>query len=119
MSKQEKGDLFGISADDDAGGDEYVIVQLISAEGWRAVFMDGSKNPPRVLGLACFALVEIIPDNPEVAQIPQRAIRPMVVDEFGDVEDVASFEDFVCVVQPGIDVAPVVQYAIKNRETAK
>lgn len=118
MSKQEKGDLFGISADDDAGGDEYVIVQLISAEGWRAVFQDG-KNPLRVLGLACFALVEIIPDNPEVAQIPQRAIRPMVVDEFGDVEDVASFEDFVCVVQPGIDVAPVVQYAIKNRETAK
>lgn len=111
MAKQ---DLFGI---DDEGGDEYVIVQLISAEGWRAVFNDG-KNPQRVLGLACFALVEIIPDNPETAQIPQRTIRPMVVDEFGDVEDVAAFEDFVCVVQPGVPVEPVIAYAIKNREPA-
>lgn len=117
MAKQDtKGDLFGIPDEGD-GGDEYVIVQLISAEGWRAVFQDG-KSPQRVLGLACFALVEIIPDDPQVAQIPQRTIRPMVVDEFGDVEDVASFEDFVCVVQPGVDIAPVIAYAIKNRETA-
>lgn len=118
MAKQDaaKGDLFGM--DDDEGGDEYVIVQLIGAEGWRAVFNDG-KNPQRVLGLACFALVEIIPENPNVAQIPQRAIRPMVVDEFGDVEDVATFGDFICVVQPGIAIEPVIAYAIKQRETAK
>ena len=117
MGKQDaKQDLFGMGDDD--GADEYVIVQLIGAEGWRAVFTDG-KSPQRVLGLACFALVEIIPDKPEVAQIPQRAIRPMVVDEFGDVEDVASFEDFVCVVQPGAVLETVFAYAIKNRETAK
>lgn len=117
MGKQDaKQDLFGMG--DDEGGDEYVIVQLIGAEGWRAVFQDG-KGPQRVLGLACFALVEIIPENPQVAQIPQRTIRPMVVDEFGDVEDVGSFEDFVCVVQPGIAIEPVIAYAIKNRETAK
>jgi len=117
MGKQDKQDIFGMGADDDDGGDEYVIVQLIGAEGWRAVFQDG-KSPQRVLGLACFALVEIIPADPTVAQIPQRAIRPMVVDEFGDVEDVASFEDFVCVVQPGADVQTTFSYAIKNRETA-
>lgn len=117
MSKQDaKQDLFGMSDDDGGGVDEYVIVQLISAEGWRAVFQD-TKGPQRVLGLACFALVEIIPANPQVAQIPQRAIRPMVVDEFGDVEDVAAFEDFVCVVQPGIAIEPVIAYAIKHRET--
>jgi len=115
MSKQDKQDMFGMG--DDEGADEYVIIQLISAEGWRAVFQD-DKGPQRVLGLACFALVEIIPDKPEVAQIPQRAIRPMVVDEFGDVEDVGSFEDFICVVQPGMDIQPVVAYAIRNRETA-
>ena len=116
MAKQDaaRGDMFGM--DDDGDGDEYVVVQLIAADGWRAVFQSGKEQ--RVLGLACFALVEIIPDNPQVAQIPQRAIRPMVVDEFGDVEDVASFEDFVCVVQPGVPIEPVIAYAIKNRETA-
>jgi len=118
MAKQDaKQDLFGMGEGDDEGA-EYVIAQIIPAEGWRAVFQDG-KDPQRVLGLACFALVEFVPQNPEVAQIPARAIRPMVVDEFGQVEDVEAYEDFICVVQPGMDIQPVVLYAIKNRETAK
>lgn len=120
MSKQDTQDMFGMSGDGDEDGGDYVIAQIIAADGWRAVFAD-FKGPQRVLGLACFALVEIIPDNPEVAQIPQRAIRPMVVDEFGQVEDVEAFDDFLCVVPPGTDVQPTVEFAIKNREreTAK
>jgi hypothetical protein len=117
MAKQDaKQDIFNIGgAPNDEGGEEYVIAQIIAADGWRAVFQE-PDGPQRVLGLACFALVEFVPDSPEAAQIPARAIRPMVVDEFGQVEDVEAFEDFVCVVQPGIAVEPVIAYAIKNRE---
>jgi hypothetical protein len=111
MAKQEQ-DMFGMGDNDD--GNEYVILQIIAADGWRAVFSD-APGVTRTLGLAGFALVEIVPENPEAAQIPQRAIRPMVVDEFGQVEDVEAFDDFLCVVPPNTDIQPTVMFAAEQR----
>jgi len=122
MAKHDaKQDLFNLGADGSDDGDEYVIAQIISADGWRAVFTD-EPGVIRTLGLACFALVEFVPSSPEAAQIPQRAIRPMVVDEFGQIEDVEAFDDFLCVVPPGTDQQSTVQFmdrATKIREAAK
>ena len=132
MAKQ---DMFGIPDEDNnhdnddgaEGGADYVILQVTPAEGWRVVFHDptmgGAGNPTaiRTLGLACFALVEIVPDqvDPQNPQLPMRAIRPMVATEYGQVEDVETFEDFICVVPPGIEIQPTVDFAIRTREAAQ
>lgn len=116
-------DLFGIGGDDDDNNNDddieaYIIVQLTPAAGWRAVFTDPtSTGGHRTLGLACFALVEMIPRNPEVAQIPQRVIRPFVADEYGQLDDVEAYDDFVCLVAPGLEIQPVVEFAVRNRQT--
>jgi hypothetical protein len=124
MAKQPaKQDMFGIG--DEAGQDgdeaddaEFVILQIIPAEGWQAVFRDPSVGgmPTRVLGLAGFALVEFVPeiDPGQPPPLPQRAMRPMVATEQGEVEDVAAFEDFVCVVPPGGDREATVDYATRH-----
>lgn len=101
-------DLFGISDKSGANDDDdviehpgYVIVQLIPAEGWTAVFRDSSGQPSRVLGLACFALIELLQPDPGLP--PLRVTRPMIVDETGQIEDVEAYDDFVCIVRPGGD----------------
>ena len=119
-------DMFGIGpedgADQDDGDEEVadvVILQITPAEGWRVVFSDPTigQTAIRTLGLACFALVEVIPDNPNPeGQIPLRAIRPMVANEYGQIDDVESFDDFICVVPPGVELQPTVDYAIRARE---
>lgn len=112
-------DMFNLGDDQNTNDDveAYVIVQLTPADGWRAVFEDPTNASGfRTLGIAAFALVEIIPKNPEVAQIPQRAVRPLVANEHGEVDDIEAFDDFVCLVAPGLDVQPVVDFARKARD---
>jgi hypothetical protein len=120
MAKQ---DMFGMGAepedDQDQGEGEdvdYVLLQLISADGWRVVFDDptAGSNGMRTLGLACFALVEIVPDEPGAP--PARAIRPMVANEDGQIDDVAFFEEFICLVPPGTELTQHVEYAIRKRD---
>lgn len=96
------------SADTDDEGSDYIIVQMTPAEGWIALMGDTR----RILGLACFALVEMIPEDPNVPTIPVRHIRPMVVTENGEIEDVASFDDFVCIVPPGVNYVDYPKYAV-------
>jgi hypothetical protein len=105
--------------DQDQGSVDYVLLQLIAAEGWRVVLDDpfSGGTSTRTLGLACFALVEIIPDEPGVA--PERMIRPMVANEEGNVEDVAFLEEFICLVPPGTELKQHVEYAIRKRDAAK
>jgi hypothetical protein len=79
-------------------------MQLIPAEGWRAVFEDTSGQPSRILGVACFALIEVLGQNLPPDMPPLRVPRPMIVDETGQIEDVEAFDDFVCMVPPGGDV---------------
>jgi len=120
---QAKQDMFGIPDDnnpnaapqDDTDDADYVILQIIPAEGWRAVFRDPNMGgmPTRILGLAGFALVEVVSEE-TAGQPPVRAMRPMVAAENGEVEDVASFEDFVCVVPPGGDLEATVDYATQH-----
>lgn len=103
-------DLFGIGGDkpgakhdddDEIEHPGYVIMQLIPAEGWTAVFGTSSNEPSRVLGVACFALIEILQSNPDLP--PLRVTRPMIVDEVGQIEDIEAFDDFICIVRPGGD----------------
>lgn len=83
------------------------ILQIIPADGWRAAFVDATLQPDgiRLLGLACFALVEIEMDTGLVRQV-----QPMVADETGEIGDVETFDDFICVVPPGRDVGEVVDF---------
>jgi hypothetical protein len=116
MAKQ---DMFGMGADDDQDGDEmppFVILQVMPAEGWRAVFDDPSvgSTATRTLGLAGFALIEFL--VPEPNQLPMRAMRPMAVDEHGQIEDVEFFDDFICIVPPGADPKSHVEYALRTRD---
>ena len=119
MAKQ---DLFGMGPDDD---DEdaitpYVILQVIPAEGWRAVFEDTtvkSGGAVRTLGLAGFALIEFVPQGPD--QLPARSMRPMVADEHGQIDDVEAFDDFICIVPPGTELKPYVEYVIRVRDSEK
>lgn len=114
MGKQESADMFGMGNDDDAA--PYVIIQIIPADGWRAVFQDQKKNEPmRVTGLACFALVEVVPENLEQPQLPDRAVRPMFANAIGEIEDVEAFEDFLCIVPPNDDVHKTIEAAFKVR----
>jgi hypothetical protein len=119
MAKQ---DMFGIPESDNdqdgAEGADYVVIQITPAEGWRAVFSDPTIGGTaiRTLGLACFALVEILPGEHVTHPMVVRAIRPMVADELGQIDDVESFEDFICVVPPGSELQATVDYAIRARE---
>jgi len=123
MAKQDKPDMFNLGPepddDQDQGSVDYVLLQLITAEGWRVVLDDPTPGGTgtRTLGLACFALVEIVPDEPGVA--PERMIRPMVANEEGNVEDVAFLEEFICLVPPGTELKQHVEYAIRKRDAAK
>lgn len=120
---QPKQDLFGIGADvapddDEDEGPAFVILQIIPAEGWIAVFKDPHMGgmPTRTLGVAGFALVEFIPEVApgQPPPLPERAMRPMVATEHGEIEDAAMFEDFVCVVPPGGDREATVDYAVAH-----
>jgi len=126
---KKPGDMFGIGdvgegkdADANADGEEgtaYVIIQITPADGWRAVFRDPTVNSSaatRTLGLACFALVEVLQD---VQGPPLRATRPMVATERGEVEDVESFEDFICLVPPGGVEREAVDFAMRAYEMEK
>lgn len=130
MAKKDK-DMFGIGDDggnpnaddaDAAEGEEippFVILQITPAEGWRAVFRDPTVNSSaatRTLGIACFALVEVIQD---VQGPPLRVTRPMVADERGEVNDVEFFDDFICLVPPGGDVREAMDYAMRADEAEK
>jgi len=115
-----KPDLFGQGdedGDDDGDGEEgdgYVIIQLMPAQGWTAVFDDPTGGPSRTLGVTSFALVEIL--QPDQTQPPVRLVRPMVADEHGEVEDVGFSEDFVCLVPPGGDAEQMHAYVYDARE---
>jgi hypothetical protein len=119
-----KQDMFGIGpgdvpddGDDEDGAPPYVILQIVPAEGWTAVFRDPSigNMPTRTLGVAGFALVEVVvPDPAAPPGLPIRAMRPMVANEHGEIEDAAMFEDFVCVVPPGGDREATIEYAIAH-----
>jgi len=89
-------DLFGIDEPDDLELPPYVIVQLIPAGGWQAAMeKDGSVT---CRPLACFALVELQPDEP--AAPPARVIRPMIGMEDGQIDDVDLFDGFLCLLPP-------------------
>lgn len=106
MSKQ---DMFGIEDggdDGDAPEMAFVILQVTPAEGWNAVFDNG-----RLLGLACFALVEMIPPPSDVPQLPMRTVRPMAANEIGEIDDVDSFDGFVALIPPGGDVKAIIAKA--------
>jgi hypothetical protein len=115
-------DMFNLDSDNDQDQDgegiDYVLLQLISAEGWRAVFNDETTGGTgtRTLGLACFALVEIIPDIPGEMP-PQRVVRPMVANEHGQIDDVEVYEEFICLVPPGTELNQHVEYVIRKRGT--
>ena len=113
-----KKDLFGFSENSnerDEGGDDdegdleeisYVVLQIIPAVGWRAIFVDDQNNE-RMQPLACFALVEIpqpLPEPPVQTEafnvMPVRTVRPMVVGPDGTIEDVESVDDFLLIVGP-------------------
>jgi len=108
-------DMFGLPSgqpnnDEDGAYEDvhFVILQIIPADGWYAVFNDNTAaNGTRTLGIACFALVEVHGDGDAVL----RQVRPMVADEEGEIGDVASFEDFICIVPPGREMQPVVDFA--------
>lgn len=122
MAKQQGGDLFGIgdpAGDSDEEGGDYVILQAIPADNWKVVFNDPTvpgNVATRVLGLASFALVEVLQEEPNLP--PMRAVRPMVANEFGQVEDVEAFEDFICLVPPGADLHATVDFARRVRGAA-
>jgi len=120
MSKKKTNDVFGLpveeevdqidqteAGDEGEGGEEaYMIHQIIPAEpGWRVAFSDpDATNKVRVIPLVCFALIEM----PGTDEAPQRAVRPMIADEVGQVEDVAAYEDFICLVPPGFTPEAVI-----------
>lgn len=91
-------DLFGIEEADDDVAQPYVIAQLIPADGWRVILED-EDGKPRMQGLACFALVELVTDTPDAT--PARMIRPMVATDDGQIDDVEAFDGFLCIVPPG------------------
>jgi hypothetical protein len=108
MAKQDPKDLFGFS--DNNGpedGDEdadlaYVILQIIPAEGWRAVYID-DNGQRTILKLACFALVEVPTQDPQDPQVlPVRVVRPMVATNDGQIEDAEVIDDFLILVAPPV-----------------
>jgi hypothetical protein len=119
-----KKDLFGFSetpnepdeGDDDDGVDEisYIVLQIIPAVGWRAIFVDDANNE-RMQPLACFALVEIPQPLPEppvetdtpIDMMPVRTVRPMVAAADGSIEDVESFDDFLLIAGPDDAEGPI------------
>jgi hypothetical protein len=124
VSKDNKADMFGISAEpevemDDEGEDtedvDYVIHQIIPADpAWRAAF-DGEGpdgQSPRIVPLACFALIEVTGED------AHRAVRPMIADELGRIDDVEAFENFVCLVPPGALPKTVIEYVRQRRVMA-
>lgn len=90
-------DLFGID-EEVIELPPYVIVQITPADGWRAIFEE-DNGKLRMVGVACFALVELKADTPDGA--PARIVRPMVATEDGQIEDTDAFEGFLCLVPPG------------------
>ena len=107
---EENGDDDGDDGDDETDEIPYVIMQIVPAPGWRAIFVSEDGLNERIQPLACFALVEIpqpLPMPPvqtetelPIGVMPVRTVRPMVVDENGQVEDVESFDDFLLILGP-------------------
>jgi hypothetical protein len=114
-------DLFGIEEPEDEDLIQpYVIIQLITASGWRVIMADAHEKAT-IHSLACFALVELKTDTPDGA--PARLVRPMIAMPDGQIEDVETFEEFLCLVPPnGADtklpreLEPLVAAAKKQRE---
>lgn len=109
-------DIFGMSSDEGQEVDEaplnQVIIHMTPAEGWKVVFNDPEKGlPTRILGVAGFAVVETF-DSEQNRLV--RGIRPMVVDEIGQVDDVETFEDFVCLVPPGVDIQSTIDFVLRR-----
>jgi hypothetical protein len=42
----------------------------------------------------------------------------MVANEDGEIDDVAFHEEFICIVPPGTELKPHVEYAIRKRDAA-
>ncbi len=114
-------DLFGVAAVIDEETPPYVILQILAADGWRVVFGNDTATELRFGSLACFALVEMIAKNPDGP--PQRGVRPMAVDDDGEVNDVDAFDDFICLISPAgmavpPDLMPMIQAALERRAAA-
>lgn len=126
----KKADMFGIETtedeveveeasdasedEDEADDDEadYVVHQIIPADGWTAAFGEPDAEgalQAKILSVACFALVEVV--DP---QSSHRAVRPMVADEVGNIDDVEAFDDFICLIPPGSKPEAVVEYIRKR-----
>lgn len=98
-------DLFGFTDDNNGpeDGEEdadvaYIILQIIPADGWRAVYVD-DDNHRTILSLACFALVEVPgPQDPQA--LPTRVVRPMVATDDGQIEDAEVLDDFLILTPP-------------------
>lgn len=91
-------DLFGMEEPEEGVLQPYVVVQLIPADGWRAIMEDDSGKLS-IQSLACFALVELKTDTPDGA--PARIARPMVATIDGLIDDVDAIDEFLCLVPPG------------------
>jgi hypothetical protein len=102
----EKVDIFGapeIEVPEEENA-QLVIHQIVSADvGWRAVFEHTGLAEPKTVPLACFALVAVHHNN-----VIEHAVRPMIADEEGRIDDVEMFDGFLCLVPPGGDVDKVV-----------
>lgn len=126
-------DLFGINIEDikdkplpaDEASEEeivpYSILQIIPADGWRAVFVTSDPQRQRLLSLACFALVET-GETVEGRTVSTRSVRPMVADEDGEINEVTMFEEFLCLISPQNDptvpskaLKPIIEAALARR----
>jgi hypothetical protein len=117
MSKESGGDIFGMDADvevsetDAAENAQLVIHQIIAADAdWRAVFEHPDAAEPKIVPLACFALVAVHHSN-----VIEHAVRPMIADEDGRVDDVEMFDGFYCLVPPGADADEIIAAVRRQR----
>jgi hypothetical protein len=110
-------DIFGTYDEDENGEDEneviFSIIQMVPADpNWRALFGEREHSASlKAVPLACFALVEITEEGEDA----HRAIRPMIANELGIVDDVEAFPDFICLVPPGVEA----RVAMDNAETLR
>lgn len=108
-------DIFGVAEVDIAETNEapaqLVIHQIVAADvGWRAVFEHVELEAPKIVPLACFALVAVHHNN-----VIEHAVRPMIADEDSRVDDVEMFDGFLCLVPPGAEPDDIIAAVRRQR----
>lgn len=120
-------DLFGIAPTDD-DLPPGIIIGLTPATGWRAAFVNPNERDPEerpiVKALAAFALVDFVDtSDPSAPQHIERAVRPMVGLDDGEVVDVEGTDDpLLCLIPPHVSAmeeATYIRDAFKRRAAAE